>query len=78
VSYTTYLLHLPVLRIVHFALRGDFPSVTGATAQAVTVLAFVITVALAALSWRFFEGPIVRRGHRVRYRPDGETIPVPA
>jgi len=67
VSYTTYLLHLPLLRIVHFSLRGDFPSVTGGTAQAVTVLALALTLALAALSWRFFEGPIVRWGHRSPY-----------
>jgi peptidoglycan/LPS O-acetylase OafA/YrhL len=67
VSYATYLVHLPVLRIVHFALRGDFPSVTGATAAGVTLLALVVTVALAAVSWRFFEGPIVRWGHRAAY-----------
>jgi peptidoglycan/LPS O-acetylase OafA/YrhL len=67
ISYTTYLLHLPILRIVHFTLRGDFPSITGGTAQAVTVLAFALTLVLAALSWRFFEGPIVRWGHRAPY-----------
>ena len=67
ISYTTYLLHLPILRIVHFSLRGDFPSVAGATAQAVTVLALALTLGLAALSWRFFEGPIVRWGHRSPY-----------
>jgi peptidoglycan/LPS O-acetylase OafA/YrhL len=61
------LLHVPVLRIVHFTLRGDFPSVTGGTAQAVTVLAFALTLVLAALSWRFLEGPIVRWGQRARY-----------
>ena len=67
VSYTTYLLHLPVLRIVHFTARGDFPSVGDGTAQAVTILALALTLALAALSWRVFEGPILRRGHRVPY-----------
>lgn len=67
ISYTTYLLHMPMLRIVHFTLRGDFPSVTGATAQGVTLLAFALTLAVAALSWRFVEGPIVRWGHRAPY-----------
>ena len=66
VSYATYLLHLPILRILHFALLRDFPSVTGAGA-AVTLLAFLVTVGLAAVSWRFFEGPIVSWGHRASY-----------
>jgi peptidoglycan/LPS O-acetylase OafA/YrhL len=67
ISYTTYLLHLPILRIAHFAWRGDFPSVMGGTAQAVTLFALALTLGLAALSWRFFEGPILRWGHRASY-----------
>jgi peptidoglycan/LPS O-acetylase OafA/YrhL len=31
------------------------------------VLAAGLTLALAALSWRFFEGPLVRRGRSFRY-----------
>jgi peptidoglycan/LPS O-acetylase OafA/YrhL len=75
IAYATYLMHVPMLRIVHFALRGDFPSVAGGAAQAATVLALAVTLALAALSWRFIEGPIVRWGHRASYGGPGSPPP---
>src|SRR5262249_6112408 len=59
ISYTIYLLHVAVLRMTHFATRGDFPSVIGGRAQAVTLLAFALTVGLAALSWWLLERPIL-------------------
>ena len=67
ISYTVYLLHVAVLRVTHFVVRGDFPSVTGGRAEAVTLLAFVLTVGLAALSWRVLERPILAYGHRAAY-----------
>jgi peptidoglycan/LPS O-acetylase OafA/YrhL len=33
----------------------------------VTVLAAVVTLAVALVSWRFFEGPLIARGHRYSY-----------
>ncbi len=67
VSYTAYLVHFPVLRIVHFVLRGDSPSLAGPAAQAATGAALVVTLALAALSWVVLEKPILRWAHRVPY-----------
>jgi peptidoglycan/LPS O-acetylase OafA/YrhL len=57
ISYGIYLWHQPLL----FSLRGGASSVHGASAVAGTVVALGLTAALAALSWRFLERPVLRR-----------------
>jgi peptidoglycan/LPS O-acetylase OafA/YrhL len=32
------------------------------------ILALTATLAVAALSWKFFEKPLVAMGHRIHYR----------
>ena len=39
----------------------------------VTLLALLISLVLAALSYRFFEGPILRYSHKFQYRRESET-----
>jgi peptidoglycan/LPS O-acetylase OafA/YrhL len=72
VSYCVYLIHLPVNGILHFILLHSRPSIATLSGAAVTVLAAGITLALALLSWEFFEGPAVRRGHRYQYVFDAQ------
>ena len=49
-------------------MRSTRWAAAGAAAIAVTLLAAAVTLTLAGLSWRFFEQPIIERGHAHRYK----------
>lgn len=67
VSYATYLFHQLISGALHALLRGSIPVLESGSAAAVTLLALVLTLLLAEISRRFFEGPILRWGHRFSY-----------
>ena len=71
-SYCMYLIHLPISRVVQeFVLGpGEFPALFGAVWPAQLgfyVLAGAPTFALAWLSWRWFEAPILRLKSKFPY-----------
>ncbi|MGC2521012.1 MAG: acyltransferase, partial [Burkholderiales bacterium] len=66
-SYCVYLIHLLVLGLCHALLLHSRPSIASVRGALVTLLAFGVTYLLAFLSWRFFEHPLLRRGHVHRY-----------
>jgi peptidoglycan/LPS O-acetylase OafA/YrhL len=68
ISYCVYLIHFPVNGILHSVLLGSRPSIAGLSGVSVTLLAAAVTVGLALLSWEYFEGPLLRLGHRYKYR----------
>jgi peptidoglycan/LPS O-acetylase OafA/YrhL len=82
VSYCIYLIHFPLNGLLHAILLRSRPNIATLSGVSVTFLAAALTYAIAALSWKCFEGPIVRRGHRHQYSPRTscamETRPVPA
>jgi peptidoglycan/LPS O-acetylase OafA/YrhL len=43
------------------------PVVTDERAAAVSIFAALIVYAIAKLSWKFFEEPLVRLGHEYKY-----------
>jgi peptidoglycan/LPS O-acetylase OafA/YrhL len=64
ISYCLYLVHQPIAGILHGLILGSAPD-TGTPAQlAVTLLALATSIALAWLSWVFFERPLLRIGRR--------------
>ncbi len=63
-SYFIYLFHTPVFYVLHWAVRGRPPSNATWLGGGVTLLALVVTLALAALSWRWFEAPLLRFARR--------------
>ena len=67
VSYCVYLIHLTILYLAHRLILHGYPQFHSLQGIAVTVLAAVITLAWAALSWRFLEKPLIRRGHTYAY-----------
>jgi len=67
ISYCVYLIHLTILLLAHQLILHDPPQFHSLKGIAVTILAAVMTVALAALSWRYFEKPLIRRGHTYAY-----------
>ncbi len=68
VSYGLYLFHQPVAGVLHGVLRNQSPRIASATDALVTLLALGSTLALAALSLRWIERPLVLASHRIRYR----------
>lgn len=69
VSYCVYLIHQPVAGLCHWLLLDGEPALGNWRQGAVTLLALVITLLLAGISWRYLEKPLLRRGHRRRYDP---------
>jgi peptidoglycan/LPS O-acetylase OafA/YrhL len=66
-AYCTYLLHYPLIQAGRRGLNALLPLHPQASYVLGALLAILLTLALATLSWRFFERPLLRRGHRYQY-----------
>ena len=66
-SYCIYLIHLPVVEACRKVLGLRFGSQTTATNLAGLLLGVLFFYVIAKLSWRFFERPLLRRGHAYKY-----------
>jgi peptidoglycan/LPS O-acetylase OafA/YrhL len=66
-SYFTYLFHCPIWYTLHWVFFRRPPLHTDWRAGAVTVLAVGATLGAAWLSWRWFEGPLLRWARRFSY-----------
>ncbi|MGO9642774.1 MAG: acyltransferase family protein [Candidatus Acidiferrales bacterium] len=67
ISYCVYLIHWGVLWAV---LRFGFHALPGTSVRSdalASVVALILTFGLSALSWKYFEGPLQKRGHRFTY-----------
>ena len=67
ISYCVYLIHLTILLLAHKLILHNSPQFHNLQGIAVTMLAAAMTIALAALSWRYFERPLIKRGHTYAY-----------
>jgi peptidoglycan/LPS O-acetylase OafA/YrhL len=67
IAYGAYLFHIPVEGLCYALLRGHNVPPTNAADFATSFLAFGLTLIFAAVSWFYFEKPLVRRGHRYKY-----------
>jgi peptidoglycan/LPS O-acetylase OafA/YrhL len=65
VSYFVYLFHQSVSSGLRALLANA--ETTSAAHLWISVLAFAVLLALAQLSWTWFEKPLIDRGHRYRY-----------
>lgn len=66
VSYCVYLIHEPVrIGLLLLFRLGDVRSITGPATLLVTMLALVVTCALAQVSWLLLEKRMIRRAHLV-------------
>ena len=69
VSYGVYLLHGPVAGLLHWFISGTGVELRTSLHFATTALAMLITLGLAALSFRYFETPLLGIAHKLKYRP---------
>jgi peptidoglycan/LPS O-acetylase OafA/YrhL len=67
VAYCTYLIHSVALFLVH-DLIFQFPKIHYVSYITTLIMALIATLTVAALSWKFFERPLVAMGHRIHYR----------
>jgi peptidoglycan/LPS O-acetylase OafA/YrhL len=68
ISYCVYIIHLVVNTLCHAFLRHAPAATTDARGVAVTLFAGFATVGIAWISWKMFEGPLVRLGHSFKYQ----------
>jgi peptidoglycan/LPS O-acetylase OafA/YrhL len=67
IAYGVYLMHIAINILMHDLILGKEIPIANLSDGAVTLAAFLTTLLLATLSWRFFEKPIVGWGHSFSY-----------
>jgi len=70
ISYCVYLLHDAFNFFAHGIFLHAEPRLYTLSQLAVSVFALLTTLGAASLSWRFFEKPLIRRGHSYSYEED--------
>jgi peptidoglycan/LPS O-acetylase OafA/YrhL len=74
IAYGLFMMNMTINTLAQGLILGrDLPGLSTLPEVLVTLLAFLITWFLAALSWRFLERPIVRWGHSFNYMPPRNT-----
>jgi peptidoglycan/LPS O-acetylase OafA/YrhL len=66
-SYCIYLTHFGINVACHYLIRRSYPEILDWKGQLTTALAMAMTFSVAALSWKYFERPLIRRGYRHQY-----------
>ncbi len=66
-AYGTYLIHQTVQGLIFALIWGQPPGITSIRTLAASVGSLFITLLMAYLSWKFFELPLIRIGHRLDY-----------
>ena len=67
ISYCVYVIHLATNAFCHALLLGSREDISSPASFGVTLVAGVATCALAKISWRYFEAPLLRRSHAYKY-----------
>jgi peptidoglycan/LPS O-acetylase OafA/YrhL len=67
VSYGVYLFHQATAGFVFLAIDGARPTLRSPRDFGLNAIAIVLTFVFAHLSYRYFESPILKLGHRARY-----------
>lgn len=76
-AYGIYLYHNLINGLLHGFLSGQSPVIANLPDLVITLLALVLTVGIAALSYRYFETPFIRFGQRFQYRSVRARPPEP-
>jgi peptidoglycan/LPS O-acetylase OafA/YrhL len=63
VAYAVYIFHQGINYLLHAAVFGAAPRIDGWGSALITSLSLATVLALAAVSWRFLEKPLIRRAH---------------
>ena len=69
ISYCVYIIHLTINELGHRFLMHQEPDLSHWQGILITCAALVLSLAIASVSLKFFEQPLIRRGHRFMYDP---------
>jgi peptidoglycan/LPS O-acetylase OafA/YrhL len=69
ISYCVYIIHLTINELGHRFLMHQEPDLSHWQGILITCAALVLSLAIASVSSKFFEQPLIRRGHRFVYDP---------
>jgi peptidoglycan/LPS O-acetylase OafA/YrhL len=76
ISYGLYMIHSPMLAMVEPLFHRahiTYPPISW-TATLVIAISVALAAVVAAMSWKFFESPLIQTGHRHRFqKPSGAT-----
>jgi peptidoglycan/LPS O-acetylase OafA/YrhL len=80
IAYGTYLFHELALNAFFAVFRSAAPRIVSFGDLVSTLAALGSTIAFCSLSWRFFEKPLVRIGHRQNYlfEPPEDRLLIPS
>jgi peptidoglycan/LPS O-acetylase OafA/YrhL len=80
IAYGVYLYHMLVAWAVFGLLYSHWPMVNSLPSAGVSLLALLLTLALAQVSWAYFEKPFLSLGHHTNYEfnPAFKRVLVPA
>ena len=67
IAYGVYITHVSILYLTYGLILGKEPEIKDALDVVVTAVAFLTTLLIAAISWRFLEKPIIGWGHSFSY-----------
>lgn len=67
ISYAVFLVHVPISALVHYWIRGQFPSIASWADAAVTATALVLTLIVAQASYWLIERRMIALGHGAKY-----------
>jgi peptidoglycan/LPS O-acetylase OafA/YrhL len=75
-AYGLYLFHYLLIGLVYGLAGKESPQLTGLSTIGLTLLSGVLVFALTRVSWRYFEKPLINRGHRYQYHYERVCAPV--
>jgi peptidoglycan/LPS O-acetylase OafA/YrhL len=75
-AYGLYLFHYLLIGLVYGLAGKASPLLTGLSTIGLTLLSGLLVFALTRLSWRYFEKPLINRGHRYQYHYERVCAPV--
>ncbi len=73
ISYSFYLLHIPLIGLCFGWLLGMNPRIANFKELLVSLLALALSLGLATISWHWLEKPIISWGHSFQYQTAGKT-----
>jgi peptidoglycan/LPS O-acetylase OafA/YrhL len=67
IAYGLYLLHFPVMAAVHDLVARTHPAQSGWISPVTSISGISLAIAGAAISWKYLEEPLVKRGQQYGY-----------
>jgi peptidoglycan/LPS O-acetylase OafA/YrhL len=67
ISYGLYLIHQPIAGLMHGFLLDARPDIGSLPSLVVTILAILVSVGVAWVSWVWIETPLIKFGRRWKY-----------